>query len=201
MSASDPKLTLDELSVGPAPCYFCSVGMILGRRDLVAIFGLGGAVLSSSAAKAAVCRRGDIQQRNKATIRAQIARRNAGDVPGYLSYYTEDVSNFGRVVGRAGIERIIRDSLVTFPDWHMTIEEIVAEGDVVVARFTVTGTHLGMAKTSKDGGLLKDVPPTGKTFSVQHIHWYRLLNGKVASHTANRDDVGMMVQLGLIKRP
>jgi predicted ester cyclase len=58
-----------------------------------------------------------------------------------------------------------------------------------------------MAKTSKDGGLLKDVPPTGKSFSVQHIHWYRLRNGKVAEHTANRDDVGMMVQLGLIKRP
>ena len=177
-----------------------SVGMILGRRDLVAIFGLGGAVLSSSVAKAAVCPRGDLQERNKATIRAKIARRNAGDVPGYLSYYTEDVSNFGRVVGRAGIERIIRDSNVTFPDWTMTIEEMVAEGDVVVARFTVTGTHLGMAKTSKDGGLLKDVPPTGKRFSVQHIHWYRLLNDKVAAHTANRDDVGMMVQLGLLKR-
>ena len=58
-----------------------------------------------------------------------------------------------------------------------------------------------MAKTSKDGGLLKGVPPTGKSFSVQHIHWYRLRNGKVAEHTANRDDVGMMVQLGLIKRP
>lgn len=157
--------------------------------------------MSASAAKATGCPRGDIQERNKAIIRAQIACRNAGDVPGYLSYYAEDVSNFGRVVGRAGIERSIRDSLVTFPDWHMTIEEIVAEGDVVVARFTVTGTHLGMAKTSKDGGLLKDVPPTGKRFSVQHIHSYRLLNGKVASHIANRDDVGMMVQLGLIKRP
>jgi hypothetical protein len=50
---------------------------------------------------------------------------------------------------------------------------MVAEGDIVVARFTVTGTHLGMAKTGKDGGLLKDVPPTDRSF--QHIHWYRLL--------------------------
>lgn len=175
--------------------------MILGRRDLVVILGLGSAALSSSVAKAAVCPRGDIQERNKATIRALIARRNAGDVPGYLSYFAEDASNFGRAVGRAGIERIVRDGLVTFPDWTMTIVEMVAEGDVVVARMTVTGTHLGIAKTSKDGGLLKDVPPTGKRFSVQHIHWYRLLNDKVAEHTANRDDVGMMVQLGLIDRP
>src|SRR4029453_972675 len=170
------------VSLRSAPCYFCPVGMILGRRDIVAIFGLGGAALSSSVAKATVCPRGDIQERNKATIRAQIARRNAGDVPGYLSYYTDDVSNFGRVVGRAGIERIVRDSLVTFPDWTMTIEEMVAEGDVVVARFTVTGTHLGMAKTSKDGGLLKDVPPTGKRFTVKHINWNGLFTARVANH-------------------
>ena len=43
--------------------------------------------------------------------------------------------------------------------------------------------------------------PTGRTFEVQHNHMYRVLDGKIAEHFANRDDVGMMWQLGLFPPP
>jgi predicted ester cyclase len=48
------------------------------------------------------------------------------------------------------------------------------------------------------------VPPTGKRYEAQHIHWFKLRDGKIVAHWANRDDLGMMQQLGLLptsKRP
>ena len=42
------------------------------------------------------------------------------------------------------------------------------------------------------------VEPTGRTFEVQHIHMYRVLDGKIAEHLANRDDMGMRRRLGLL---
>jgi predicted ester cyclase len=56
------------------------------------------------------------------------------------------------------------------PDFHFTIENLVAEGDQVVARFTITGTNTGSIMGSK---------PSGKTFSVRGLTYYRLSNGKI----------------------
>ena len=41
------------------------------------------------------------------------------------------------------------------------------------------------------------VPPTGKKFTVQHIHWFKLKEGLIAGHRPTRDDLSMMVPLGL----
>ena len=49
-----------------------------------------------------------------------------------------------------------------------------------------------------NGGMLVGVQPTGKRFEVSHIHWYTLRDGKIVEHYANRDDLGMMQQLGLV---
>jgi predicted ester cyclase len=49
-----------------------------------------------------------------------------------------------------------------------------------------------------NGGLLVGVPPSGKHFQVHHIHMYRIINNKITDHYANRDDIGMMQQLGLL---
>jgi predicted ester cyclase len=56
------------------------------------------------------------------------------------------------------------------PDFHFTIENLVAEGDQVVARFTMTGTNTGSVMGSK---------PSGKTISVRGLTYYRLANGKI----------------------
>ena len=56
------------------------------------------------------------------------------------------------------------------PDWHFTIENLVAEDDQVVARFTVTGTVTGSVMGSR---------PSGKAISVRGITYYRLANGKI----------------------
>jgi predicted ester cyclase len=55
-----------------------------------------------------------------------------------------------------------------------------------------------MSQFPVDGGMLVGVQPTGRSFEVQDMHMYRVLDGRIAEHFANRDDVGMMRQLSLI---
>jgi predicted ester cyclase len=53
----------------------------------------------------------------------------------------------------------------------------------------------------RDTGEFMGVPPTGRSFSVQHMHMYRVADGKVAEHWACRDDLGQFAQLGLTPPP
>lgn len=113
-------------------------------------------------------------------------------------FLSEDTRNFGRPVGREGYQRVWTDIYTTFPDWKMDIVEIIASGDSVIMRAKVSGTHSGVGQMPINGGLLVGVKPTGKHFEVQHIHWFKLRDGKIVDHYATRDDVGMMQQLGLL---
>ena len=80
-----------------------------------------------------------------------------------------------------------------FPDLRMTIQSIVAEGELVVARIRSEGTNLGSL-----GGV---APPTGKRFIADQSHWYRIADGRLCEHWATRDDLSAMLQLGVIHRP
>jgi steroid delta-isomerase-like uncharacterized protein len=74
-------------------------------------------------------------------------------------------------------------------DVHYGIDDIIAEGDKVAVRMTQSGTHTGT---------VRGIPPTGKRFSVDYVHWFRLADGKVAEMWAVRDDLNRMEQLGLL---
>ena len=77
----------------------------------------------------------------------------------------------------------------SFPDNRHEVEEVIAEGDKVVLRCTLSGTH--------EGPFL-GIPPTGRKIEVNEIHIYRLEDGKAVEHRAGRDDLGAMRQLGVI---
>jgi predicted ester cyclase len=83
--------------------------------------------------------------------------------------------------------------LAQFPDLHMTIEAIVAEGDTVAVRILSEGTNLGALN-----GVL---PPTGKRFAARQSHWFRVTDGKLAEHWATREDLPAMLQLGVVQPP
>jgi predicted ester cyclase len=76
-----------------------------------------------------------------------------------------------------------------FPDLHFTIEELVAEGDIVAGRLTMSGTHEGP---------LMGMPPTGRAVRQDHMHFVRYRDGKAVEHWGVRDDLGMMQQMGLV---
>jgi len=66
----------------------------------------------------------------------------------------------------------------------------------------MTGTHRGKPTLPEVfSGMLKGVEPTGKRAEVLHFHSFRVRGGQIAEHAAVRDDLGMLIQLGLIKRP
>ena len=77
-------------------------------------------------------------------------------------------------------------------DVHYDIDDIIAEGEKVAVRMTQSGTHTGA---------VRGISPTGKSFSVDYVHWFRLANGKVAEMWAVRDDLSRLQQLDLIPAP
>ncbi|MBD0329786.1 MAG: ester cyclase [Thermoleophilia bacterium] len=79
-----------------------------------------------------------------------------------------------------------------FDDWHMTIEQLVAEGDFVANRFTTRGTHTGT---------LMGIPPTGQRMVVSSQELHRLRDGKVAESWIVDDVPGILVQLGVLPAP
>jgi predicted ester cyclase len=76
-----------------------------------------------------------------------------------------------------------------FPDWCMTIDDLLAEGDKVVNRFTTVGTHTGP---------LLSWGPTGRRFEVHGVVVHRFQDGLVAETWVSDDLPGMLAQLGLL---
>ena len=78
------------------------------------------------------------------------------------------------------------------PDSTWTTRRLIAEDDLVVCHNTWSGTWAGQS--------FRGVPtPEGVRFSVEHIHIYRITDGRIAEHWVVRDDLGMMLQTGAIK--
>jgi steroid delta-isomerase-like uncharacterized protein len=78
-----------------------------------------------------------------------------------------------------------------FPDIHWVVEEMVAEGEKVVTRFTWTGTHRGS---------FLGVPATGKSVSVKGVVIDELAGGKMNASRMLMDSLGMLQQLGVVPR-
>lgn len=91
------------------------------------------------------------------------------------------------------LKRVIRGLRATFPDLHFEIHDMVAEGDLVAFRSTMTGTHRGISTQ----GPLPPLPPTGETVSVAHMHFLRIRDGRTTDLWHVWDVAGMMRQLGV----
>ena len=76
-----------------------------------------------------------------------------------------------------------------FPDLQLTIEDVIAEGETVMARWSCRGTHKGD---------LSGIAPTGKQFTISGVSIARLANGKLAEGWVNWDAQGLMQQLGIV---
>jgi steroid delta-isomerase-like uncharacterized protein len=128
-----------------------------------------------------------------------IARRyieevwNGGDLALIDEIFARDFVNHtpspGQLAGREGLKQFIASLRSASPDVHFTIDDVIAEGDRVVTRWTARGTHHGD---------LMGAPPTGKRITVSAIAIDRIVNGRIVEHWAVRDDLGLVQQLGLI---
>jgi len=86
-----------------------------------------------------------------------------------------------------------------FADLHYDIHHAVACGDLVAVNSTMNGRHIApWAVYTADGALDTVFPPTNRAFAMTQSHWFRVEDGRVVEHWANRDDLGMGRQLGWI---
>ena len=120
---------------------------------------------------------------------------NANNLDIYDEVVTEDFHEWPGVPGLEGREGFRQLNVIfraAMPDIWVTVDRLAAEGDRVACRWTSTGTHQGE---------LFGIPPTGNTVSVTATVLYRVEDGKLAEGWINRDDVGLMRQLGVIPAP
>lgn len=90
--------------------------------------------------------------------------------------------------GLDGVRMMITMYTTAFPDLHMTIDDLIGEGDTVACRFTTTGTHKGE---------FMGIPPTGKMVSISGYSFNRLKDKKQIETWGLSDWMTAMQQLGV----
>ncbi|TDD52324.1 ester cyclase [Nonomuraea terrae] len=94
--------------------------------------------------------------------------------------------------GAQALKQVWTMLLRAFPDIHVTVEDVITEGDKIVCRNTVTGTHLGD---------YMGLPPTGKSITYSEIFIVRFADGRLAEVWGVVDVAAQMRQLGLLGTP
>lgn len=92
----------------------------------------------------------------------------------------------GQVAGPEGVKRDFARIRAAFPDWRQEIEDVIAEGDMVVVRWRSSGTH---------SGDFMGLPATGIHASWTGVGIFRLAGGKIVERWSNWDALGLMQQL------
>ena len=85
--------------------------------------------------------------------------------------------------------QLVGQYLNAFPDGQVTVEDLLADGDKVVAHVSFHGTHQGA---------LRGIAPTGKPITLMGIHIFRIANGKVVEHWGLMDRLAALQQLGVV---
>ena len=119
-------------------------------------------------------------EENKEIIRRWVMARNNNDLDLALSVWDEIWHD--RL--KAGFNAIT----TSFPDVHVTIEEIFGEGDFVAMSSTLRGTHRGM---------YSNIPPTQKQIELSIIDIYTIKDKKIKAFKRRADDLGLLEQMGV----
>jgi predicted ester cyclase len=131
---------------------------------------------------------------NKAVVEDFCDGWNAGAIDfGRLVHpeVTNDQPDRDPETGLDKFSRAIEGVMSAVPDSTWTTMKLIAEGDLVVCHNRWSGTFRGT--------IFRGVPtPKDGRFSVEHIHIYRITQGRIAEHWVVRDDLAMMQQLGAI---
>jgi predicted ester cyclase len=138
-------------------------------------------------------------EENKELVRRQFELVNSGDSRGAAALWAPESWNHGRKVDHDALEKVYR-SLISLHETH-TLHEMVADGEWVAVRTTCRGVHSQEPEIPVNSGIFSGLRPTGRAYTNQHLHLFRVVNGLLTEHWANRDDLGVARQLGQELRP
>ena len=128
---------------------------------------------------------------NKEVVRRSFEQLSAV-VESHEDIYSDDwVGHFPGMppLGVEGHRMYSKVMETAFPDLDRRLEDLVAEGDKVVARWTAKGTHLGD---------FNGIPPSGKVATSSGITIFRIADGKIVEEWAESDMLGLLTQVGAL---
>ncbi len=152
-------------------------------RRAIVVTGLGLVVLG--------CATTDVSETNKALVRAYMEEIiNVGDFTAVDRLFPDSgfVLN-DRLFTRDDFPTMLAGLRHRFPDFHLTVEDQVAEGSKVVTRVTFSGTHRGE---------FMGIAPSGRVVEYTGIAIDSIANGKVVRGWHQSDEFGMLSQLGFL---
>jgi len=132
---------------------------------------------------------------NKALVRRWIEEGwNAHNLALIDAIYTHDVVQHDPrsplpVTSSEALKQYVGGLLTAFPDIHFAIDDLLADGDRVVWRFTAQATNTGP---------LMDIPPSGERATVTGIVIFRVAGARIAEVWVNYDTLGMLQSIGVI---
>jgi steroid delta-isomerase-like uncharacterized protein len=133
---------------------------------------------------------------HKDVVRRSIDALNAGRLTGYMDLvadnYVHHDATAPDTTDRAAVEQFLQGMLTAFPDAQVTIEDLIAEGDKVVKRYTVRGTHQGD---------FSGIPATGNPVTFTGATVYRVQDGQFTEGWWNYDVISILAQIGALPQP
>jgi predicted ester cyclase len=130
-------------------------------------------------------------EENKTIVRRFIEAYNQQNLDSLDEFVAQDyVDHTNQIRGLESLKQLMNMGIKAVPDWHETIEDIIAEGDKVWVRLAYTGTHTG-----EGFGLA----PTGNKITAMAVDIYRIVNGKLAEYWNVTDRLALLKPQGVVE--
>ena len=129
-------------------------------------------------------------EENKEVVRRFVEAYNKRNLDAFDDLLAPDYFDHTSKVGPEGLKQLMNMAFKAFPDFHETIEDIIAEGDKVWARITFTATHTGE---------WMGIPPTGKKITTEMVDIFRIANGKLVEYRDVNNNLDFLKKLGIIE--
>lgn len=128
-----------------------------------------------------------MSEENKALVRGFYDDINRGDVDAFAEKLADDFVEHEAIPGvpptKQGVALLFAQMRSAFSGFHMHVDAVAADGDLVILRGTMTGTHIGE---------FMGIPPSGKEVRIPFCDWTRVRNGKAVEHWGVTDASGLM---------
>lgn len=108
----------------------------------------------------------------------------------YAPNYVNHIAPFGLKKTAEGVKKLIKEQITAFPDWHISVDYWLQQGNTHIVKWTLEGTHTGE---------YLGVKATGKRFKITDVDIETIVDGKITEHDGAEDMLSLLQQIGAIK--